>query len=139
MWEWRRGWKQQNADFAGNLCEEPQTRQLKSGDRVAGLRIATRERWRDKATGERREKTQWHRVTIYNPGLGRVATQYLHKGSSVYIEGRLEGRRWQDASGRGHFTTEVVFGRFDGEPSQMGMRSSRPSRDAADRTGEAAH
>ena len=99
----------------GNLGRDPEMRRLGSGEPVANLRIATSETWRDKASGERKERTEWHNVVIYNENLSRVAEQYLKKGSKVYIEGQLQTRKWQDQSGQERYTTEVVLQRFRGE------------------------
>ena len=99
----------------GNLGKDPETRRLGSGDPVVNLRIATSENWKDKATGERKEKTEWHSVVIFNENLARVAEQYLRKGSKVYIEGQLQTRKWQDQSGQEKYTTEIVLQRFRGE------------------------
>ncbi len=99
----------------GNLGRDPEMRRLGSGDPVCNLRIATSESWKDKASGERKEKTEWHSVVIYNDNLARVAEQYLRKGSKVYIEGQLQTRKWTDNSGVEKYTTEVVLQRFRGE------------------------
>ncbi|TGE02339.1 single-stranded DNA-binding protein [Methylobacterium nonmethylotrophicum] len=101
--------------LVGNLGRDPETRRLASGDPVVNLRLATSESWKDKATGERKEKTEWHSVVIYNENLARVAEQYLRKGSKVYVEGQLQTRKWQDQSGVEKYTTEVVLQRFRGE------------------------
>src|SRR5689334_17013873 len=101
--------------LVGNLGRDPETRRLSSGDPVVNLRIATSENWKDKGTGERREKTEWHNVVIYNENLARVAEQFLKKGSKVYVEGQLQTRKWQDQSGQEKYTTEVVLQRFRGE------------------------
>ncbi|MEH3145421.1 MAG: single-stranded DNA-binding protein [Methylobacterium frigidaeris] len=101
--------------LVGNLGRDPETRRLASGDPVVNLRLATSESWKDKASGERKEKTEWHSVVIYNENLARVAEQYLRKGSKVYIEGQLQTRKWQDQSGQEKYTTEVVLQRFRGE------------------------
>ena len=101
--------------LVGNLGRDPETRRLSSGDPVVNLRIATSESWKDKASGERKEKTEWHSVVIYNDNLARVAEQYLRKGSKVYIEGQLQTRKWTDNSGVEKYTTEVVLQRFRGE------------------------
>ena len=101
--------------LVGNLGKDPEVRRLNSGEPVVNLRIATSESWRDKATGERRERTEWHNVVIFNENLARVAEQYLKKGSKVYIEGQLQTRKWQDQSGQDKYTTEVVLQRFRGE------------------------
>jgi single-strand DNA-binding protein len=99
----------------GNLGRDPEIRSLNSGDKVVNLRIATSENWRDKATGERREKTEWHSVVIFNENLARVAEQYLRKGSKVYLEGQLQTRKWTDQQGQERYTTEIVLQRFRGE------------------------
>ncbi|MCE4223865.1 single-stranded DNA-binding protein [Methylobacterium sp. C25] len=101
--------------LVGNLGRDPETRRLASGDPVVNLRIATSESWKDKMSGERKEKTEWHSVVIYNENLARVAEQYLRKGSKVYIEGQLQTRKWADQSGVEKYTTEVVLQRFRGE------------------------
>ncbi|ACB80362.1 single-stranded DNA-binding protein [Methylorubrum populi] len=101
--------------LVGNLGRDPETRRLASGDPVVNLRIATSESWKDKMSGERKEKTEWHSVVIYNENLARVAEQYLRKGSKVYIEGQLQTRKWTDQSGAEKYTTEVVLQRFRGE------------------------
>jgi len=99
----------------GNLGKDPEVRRLNSGEPVVNLRIATSESWKDKATGERKEKTEWHSVVIFNENLARVAEQYLKKGSKVYIEGQLQTRKWQDQQGVEKYTTEIVLQRFRGE------------------------
>jgi single-strand DNA-binding protein len=99
----------------GNLGRDPEVRRLNSGASVVNLRLATSENWRDKATGERQERTEWHNVVIYNENLGKIAEQYLKKGSKVYVEGQLQTRKWQDQSGADKYTTEVVLQRFRGE------------------------
>ena len=101
--------------LVGNLGRDPETRRLGSGDPVVNLRLATSETWKDKASGERKERTEWHSVVIYNENLARVAEQYLRKGSKVYIEGSLQTRKWTDNSGVEKYTTEVVLQRFRGE------------------------
>lgn len=101
--------------LVGNLGRDPETRRMGSGDSVVSLRIATSENWKDKSTGERKEKTEWHSVVIFNENLGRVAEQYLRKGSKVYVEGQLQTRKWQDQSGQEKYTTEIVINRFRGE------------------------
>ena len=101
--------------LVGNLGRDPETRRLGSGDPVVNLRLATSESWKDKSSGERKEKTEWHSVVIYNENLARVAEQYLRKGSKVYIEGQLQTRKWTDNSGVEKYTTEVVLQRFRGE------------------------
>ena len=108
----------------GNLGKDPETRRLNSGDPVVNLRIATSENWRDKATGERKERTEWHSVVIFNENLARVAEQYLKKGSKVYIEGQLQTRKWQDQSGADKYTTEIVLQKFRGEMTLLDSRGS---------------
>ena len=97
----------------GNLGKDPEIRHTQDGRPIANLSVATSETWRDKATGERREKTEWHRVVIFNEGLAKVAEQYLRKGSKVYLEGELQTRKWQDQSGQDKYTTEVVLKVFN--------------------------
>ncbi|WP_289016100.1 single-stranded DNA-binding protein [uncultured Methylobacterium sp.] len=101
--------------LVGNLGRDPETRRLGSGDPVVNLRLATSETWKDKSSGERKERTEWHSVVIYNENLARVAEQYLRKGSKVYIEGSLQTRKWTDNSGVEKYKTEVVLQRFRGE------------------------
>jgi single-strand DNA-binding protein len=97
----------------GNLGADPEIRRTNDGRPIANLRIATSESWRDKTTGERKEKTEWHRVVIFNEGLCKIAEQYLKKGSKVYIEGQLQTRKWQDQSGQDRYSTEVVLQGFN--------------------------
>jgi single-strand DNA-binding protein len=99
----------------GNLGRDPEVRSFPNGGKVVNLRIATSEQWRDRNTGERKERTEWHSVAIFNENLGRVAEQYLRKGSKVYLEGQLETRKWQDQSGADRYTTEVVLRPFRSE------------------------
>jgi single-strand DNA-binding protein len=99
----------------GNLGADPEIRRTQDGRPVANLRLATSESWRDKASGERKEKTEWHRVVIFNENLCRIAEQYLKKGSKVFIEGQLQTRKWQDQSGQDRYSTEVVLQGFRGE------------------------
>ena len=101
--------------LVGNLGKDPEVRRLGSGDPVVNLSVATSESWKDKGSGERKEKTEWHRVVIFNENLARVAEQYLKKGSKVYLEGQLQTRKWTDQSGQEKFSTEVVIQRFRGE------------------------
>jgi single-strand DNA-binding protein len=108
--------------LVGNLGRDPEVRSLNSGDKVVNLRIATTESWRDKQSGERKEKTEWHSVVIFNENLARVAEQYLRKGSSVYIEGQLQTRKWQDQQGQERYTTEIVLQRYRGELTLLGGR-----------------
>ena len=106
----------------GNLGRDPEVRSFQNGGKVVNLRIATSETWRDKASGERKERTEWHSVAIFNEALGKIAEQYLKKGSTVYIEGQLETRKWQDQSGADRYTTEVVLRQFRGELTLLGGR-----------------
>ncbi len=99
--------------LVGNLGNDPEVRNLPNGGKVVNLSIATSERWKDRNSGEQREKTEWHRVVIFSEGLARVAEQYLRKGSKVYIEGQLQTRKWQDQSGQDKYSTEVVLQNFN--------------------------
>ena len=99
----------------GNLGADPEIRRTQDGRPIANLRVATSESWRDKATGERKEKTEWHRVVIFNEGLCRIAEQYLKKGSKVYLEGQLQTRKWQDKDGQDKYSTEVVLQGFNSQ------------------------
>lgn len=124
----------------GNLGRDPEVRSFPSGGKVCNLRIATSETWRDKQSGERREKTEWHSVAIFSEGLVRVAEQYLRKGSKVYIEGQLETRKWQDQSGQDRYSTEVVLRGFNSSLVMLDGRGEgggqmRDDRDHDDRTG----
>jgi single-strand DNA-binding protein len=116
----------------GNLGRDPEVRRLNSGEPVVNLRIATSESWRDKASGERKEKTEWHNVVIFNEQLAKVAEQYLKKGSTVYIEGQLQTRKWTDQSGAEKYTTEVVLQRFRGELTMLGGRGDGGGRSYED-------
>ena len=106
----------------GNLGADPEIRRTQDGRPIANLRIATSESWRDKNTGERKEKTEWHTVVIFNEGLCKVAEQYLKKGSTVYVEGQLQTRKWQDQSGQDRYSTEVVLQGFNGNLTMLGGR-----------------
>lgn len=108
--------------LVGNLGRDPEIRTFQNGGKVCNLRIATSERWRDRNTGENRERTEWHSVAIFQEGLVRVCEQYLRKGSTVYIEGKLQTRKWQDQSGQDRYTTEVVLQGFDGTLVMLGGR-----------------
>lgn len=103
----------------GNLGKDPEVRRMNSGEPVVNLRIATSETWRDKQSGERREKTEWHQVVIFNENLAKVAEQYLKKGSKVYIEGQLQTRKYTDASGVEKYSTEIVLQRYRGELTML--------------------
>lgn len=106
----------------GNLGRDPEVRTFQNGGKVVNLRIATSENWKDRNTGERRERTEWHSVAIFSEPLGRIAEQYLRKGSTVYIEGQLETRKWQDQSGNDRYSTEVVLRSYRGELTLLGGR-----------------
>ena len=108
--------------IVGNLGRDPEVRSFQNGGKVVNLRIATSETWRDRATGERKERTEWHSVAIFNEPLAKIAEQYLRKGSTVYIEGALETRKWQDQSGQDRYTTEVVIRNFNGNLTLLGGR-----------------
>ncbi|GAW33479.1 single-stranded DNA-binding protein [Roseovarius sp. A-2] len=107
----------------GNLGRDPEVRTFQNGGKVCNLRIATSETWKDRNTGERRERTEWHTVAIFNEALVRLAEQYLKKGSKVYIEGKLETRKWQDQSGQDRYSTEVVLRPYAGEMTFLDGRS----------------
>jgi len=119
----------------GNLGADPEVRRLSSGEPVVNLRIATSETWRDKATGERKERTEWHRVVIFNENLAKVAEQYLKKGAKVYIEGQLQTRKWQDQSGQDKYSTEVVLQRYRGELTMLDGRGGGGGGDYANNEG----
>lgn len=106
----------------GNLGADPEVRALTNGGQIVNLRVATSETWKDKGTGERKERTEWHSIAIFNDGLGKIATQYLKKGSTVYLEGQLETRKWQDQSGNDRYSTEVVLRPYRGELTLLGGR-----------------
>lgn len=106
----------------GNLGADPEIRTMQSGDRVANLSVATSERWKDKASGQMQERTQWHRVVIFNQPLVGIAEQYLKKGAKVYLEGQLETRKWADQSGQEKYSTEVVLRPFRGELTMLDTR-----------------
>lgn len=118
--------------LVGNLGKDPEIRTLNSGDRVANLTIATSETWRDRASGERKERTEWHRVVIFNDNLVKVAEQYLKKGSSVYLEGALQTRKWTDQQGVEKYSTEVVLQKFRGELTMLGGRAGAGGGEDAD-------
>jgi single-strand DNA-binding protein len=110
----------------GYLGKDPEVRRTQSGDPVASLRLATSESWKDKATGERKERTEWHTVVIFNKSLARVAEQYLKKGAKVYVEGQLSTRKWQDQQGQDRYSTEVVLQRFRGELTLLDRAERSP-------------
>ena len=107
----------------GNLGKDPEVRRMTSGEPVVNLSVATSESWRDKASGERKEKTEWHRVVIFNKNLAEVAEKYLRKGSKVYVEGQLQTRKWTDKDGQEKYSTEVVLQNFRGELTMLDGRS----------------
>ena len=119
----------------GNLGADPEVRSFPNGGKVCSLRVATSETWRDRNTGERREKTEWHRVEIYAEPLVRVAEQYLRKGSKVYLEGQLETRKWQDQSGQDRYTTEVALRPYRSELTMLDSRAGGGGGDVADAAG----
>jgi single-strand DNA-binding protein len=108
--------------LVGNLGKDPEARSMGSGGEVVSFSIATSENWNDKQSGEKREKTEWHNIVIFNENLGRIAKQYLRKGSSVYVEGQLQTRKWTDRDNNERYTTEVVLQRFRGELTLLGGR-----------------
>ena len=109
--------------LVGNLGRDPEVRAMQNGDKIIQLSVATSDRWKDKSTGEQKERTEWHRVVIFNDALGRIAEQYLKKGSTVYLEGQLQTRKWTDQqSGQEKYTTEVVLQRYRGELTLLGSR-----------------
>ena len=110
----------------GNLGNDPEIRSMQNGGEVANLSIATSEKWKDKNTGERKEKTEWHRVAVFSPGLVSVIKNYLKKGSKVYLEGQLETRKWQDQSGQDRYTTEVVLKNYNSSLIMLDNKKSEP-------------
>ncbi len=121
--------------LVGNLGRDPESRTLPDGNPVVNLSLATSENWRDKATGERRERTEWHRVVIFNENLAKIATNYLKKGSKIYVEGKLQTRKWTDQSGQDRYSTEIVLQRYQGELTMLDSRRDgegyQPSEGAA--------
>jgi len=116
--------------LVGNLGKDPEVRRTTAGDPIVNFTLATSENWRDKASGERKERTEWHRVVIFNEHLAKVAEQYLHKGSKVYVEGQLQTRKWTDKEGNEKYTTEIVLSRFRGELQLLDSRESGASRES---------
>lgn len=117
------------ATIIGNLGKDPEIKTFQNGGKVANLTVATSESWKDKATGERKERTEWHRVTIVNPGLVEVAEKYLKKGAKVYIEGRIETRKWKAKDGADRYTTEIVLRPYSGELTMLDARKDEPAAD----------
>ena len=116
--------------LVGNLGRDPEIKQLPSGSSLANLSVATSENWRDKASGERKEKTEWHRVVVFSEGLVRICDQFLKKGSKVYLEGQLETRKWQDKDGNDRYSTEVVLRNFNSTLTMLDGRNEGGGRDA---------
>jgi single-strand DNA-binding protein len=114
--------------LVGNLGADPEARSLNNGGEVVNMRVATSESWNDKQSGQRQERTEWHNVVIFNENLGRVAKNYLRKGSKVYLEGQLQTRKWADQSGNDRYTTEIVLQRFRGELVLLDSREGGASR-----------
>ena len=108
----------------GNLGKDPEVRRMNSGDQIVSFSVATSETWRDKNSGERKEKTEWHNVVIFNENLGKVAEQYCKKGTKVYLEGQIQTRKWQDKDGHDRYSTEIVLQRFRGELQLLDSRNS---------------
>ena len=124
LWRYNMSGSVNKVTLIGNLGRDPEIRAMQNGDKIVQLSVATSDRWKDKNTGEQRERTEWHRVVIFNEGLGKVAEQYLKKGSTVYLEGQLQTRKWTDQqSGQEKYTTEVVLQRYRGELTLLGSRS----------------
>jgi single-strand DNA-binding protein len=109
--------------LVGNLGKDPEVRSMTSGDKIVSFSLATSENWRDKASGERKEKTEWHKVVIFNDALGKVAENYLRKGSKVYLEGALQTRKWTNKEGQEQYTTEVVLQRYQGALTMLDGRN----------------
>lgn len=118
--------------LVGNLGRDPEVRHTNDGNPVVTLNLATSESWKDRNTGERKERTEWHRVVIFNENLCRVAEQYLRKGSTIYVEGALQTRKWTDQSGVEKYTTEVVLQKFRGELTMLGGRNEASSSSGGD-------
>ena len=109
--------------LVGNLGKDPEVRKMQSGDSVVNFTLATSESWRDKNSGERKEKTEWHNVVVFNEGIAKVAEQYLKKGMKVYVEGALQTRKWTDQSGADRYTTEIVLQKYRGELQMLDSRN----------------
>jgi single-strand DNA-binding protein len=118
----------------GNVGRDPEVRRLNNGKPVVSLRIATSESWRDKSSGERKEKTEWHSVVIFNEGLAKIAEQYVKKGSKLYIEGQLQTRKWQDQSGQDKYSTEIVLQNFRGELTLLDSAKGEDAENETSRT-----
>jgi single-strand DNA-binding protein len=118
--------------LVGNLGADPEVRRTQDGRPIVNLRVATSETWRDKATGERKEKTEWHRVVIFSEGLAKVAEQYLKKGAKVYLEGALQTRKWQDKDGQDRYSTEVVLQGFNSNLTMLDGRGGAGASGSSD-------
>jgi single-strand DNA-binding protein len=118
--------------LVGNLGADPEIRRTQDGRPIVNLRLATSETWRDKNSGERKERTEWHRVVIFNENLCKVAEQYLKKGSKIYVEGQLQTRKWQDQSGQDRYSTEVVLQGFNSQLTMPAMAGAGPRDDMND-------
>lgn len=116
--------------LVGNLGKDPEVRHTQDGKAIVNLSLATSESWKDKSTGERKEKTEWHRIVIFNDNLAKVAEAYLKKGSTVYIEGQLQTRKWTDKDGAEKYSTEVVLQNFKGELTMLGGKGDEPAGNA---------
>ncbi len=124
LWRYNMSGSVNKVTLVGNLGRDPEVRAMQNGDKIVQLSVATSDRWKDKNSGEQRERTEWHRVVIFNDALGKIAEQYLKKGSTVYLEGQLQTRKWTDQqSGQEKYTTEVVLQRYRGELTLLGSRS----------------
>ena len=110
--------------LVGNVGKDPEVRSTQDGSKIVNLTLATSETWNDKASGERKEKTEWHRIVIFNPNIGDIAEKYVRKGTKIYVEGALQTRKWTDQSGQEKFTTEVVISRFRGDLTLLDSRNS---------------
>jgi len=124
--------------LVGNLGRDPEIRSTQDGMKVANLSLATSESWRDKTSGERRERTEWHRIAIFNERLAELAEKYLRKGSKIYVEGQLQTRKWTDQSGQERYTTEVVLSRFRGELTMLDGRPGGPAAEVSESFAEPA-
>ena len=110
--------------LVGNLGRDPEIRAAQDGSKVASFSVATSETWKDRVSGERKDRTEWHRIVVFNPNLCDICEKYLHKGSKVYLEGQLQTRKWQDQAGAERYTTEVILGRFRGELALLDAKGS---------------
>lgn len=118
--------------LVGNLGRDPEVRHTQDGAKIVHLSVATSESWKDKMTGERRDRVEWHRVVLFNDRLGEIAEKYLRKGSKIYVEGQLQTRKWTDQTGAEKYTTEVVLQRYRGEMTLLDSRNDNSARDSSD-------